>query len=230
MSSLDRAFDEPAQYLQSVGGSSFVQSCNRSGRFHRAARTPDIRAQRDTDEAISITRSHGPARHCEICDPSWITSRISWICVTDSGPGTHAAPRSRPASPPRPRQWGRRPPGPTRDRDMAVWQRTRPQADWFRSRPSVVWSTHILRTSHHSTLRSRGSTYLSSTFCTKYHKISYNIDGIRLRACATPSGSGAGEGVRGGRASCPMSTGSVILCTGCQCTSMQLGEQPHWAC
>ena len=27
-----------------------------------------------------------------------------------------------------------------------------------------------------------------------------------------------------------MSTGSVILCTGCQCTSMQLGEQPHWAC
>ena len=164
------------------------------------------------------------------CDESAIQhhgSRISWICVTDSGPGTHAAPRTRPASPPRPCRGA---PGPTRDRHgslKAVWQRH--QADWFRSRPSVVWSTHIPRTSHHSTLGSRGRRICRRRSAHSTVS-SYNIDGIRLRACATPSGSGAGEGVRGGRASWPMSTGSVILCTGCQCTSMQLGEQPHLAC
>ena len=102
------------------------------------------------------------------CDESAIhhgVTRISWICVTDSGPGTHAAPCTRPASPPRPRHAGRRDQHVT---DMAVWQRH--QTDWFRSRPSVVWSTHIPRTSHHGTLGSRGSTYLSSTFCILYRK------------------------------------------------------------
>ena len=159
------------------------------------------------------------------CDKSAIHhgSRISWICVTDSGPGTHAAPRTRPASPPRPCRGA---PGPTRDRHGSLATH---QTDWFRSAPR--WSGARTSPARRIIVHwDRGGRRICRRRSAHSTVSSYNIDGIRLRACATPSGSGAGEGVRGGRASWPMSTGSVILCTGCQCTSMQLGEQPHLAC
>lgn len=201
MSSLDRALDEPALVftvwrweLDIYLKTNFVSP-----------------RQRCTSDTLR-----------RICDPHH-GSRISWICVTDSGPGTHAAPRTRPASPPRPCRGA---PGPTRDRHGSLATH---QTDWFRSAPR--WSGARTSPARRIIVHwDRGGRRICRRRSAHSTVSSYNIDGIRLRACATPSGSGAGEGVRGGRVSWPMSTGSVILCTGCQCTSMQLGEQPHWAC